>query len=151
MSSSYFQATEIGRAQIDFAFGKLGVSELFALAHPENTLSIKVLKEKLGMDFLEVIDTHDRGPRKVFSITRTKFAKQEQQLNEIVDLDTSNSVLMRQWQDLHLEWLRKHDLWEPADQVLSIVRVYTTQSLPRTNACIQPLGGRMHWIDLRST
>ena len=38
---------------------------------------------------------------------------------EIVDLDTNDVNLMKQWQEMHLEWLTRHALWEPADQVLA--------------------------------
>lgn len=46
-------ATEVARATIDFAFGTLGASALFAGHHPHNTASRRLL-EKLGFRY-----THD--------------------------------------------------------------------------------------------
>ena len=40
-------ATEVGRAWVSAAFGALGLPELGAFAHPQNTASLRVL-EKLG-------------------------------------------------------------------------------------------------------
>ena len=37
-------------------------------------------------------------------------------MHDVVVLDTNDVVVMRQWSEIHLEWLRKHDLWEQADQ-----------------------------------
>ena len=34
----------------------------------------------------------------------------------VVDLDTTNTQVMRQWSDLHEEWLHRFDVWEEADQ-----------------------------------
>ncbi len=41
-------ATEAGRAALDYAFTTAGLGRVIAVAHPENTASIRVL-EKLGM------------------------------------------------------------------------------------------------------
>ena len=34
----------------------------------------------------------------------------------VVHLDTTDSLVMRQWSDMHEEWLHRFDVWEPADQ-----------------------------------
>eukprot|EP00605_Chrysophyceae_sp_TOSAG23-4_P000164 GSChrysophyteH1.ASY1.ANO1.187.1 assembled CDS len=36
--------------------------------------------------------------------------------HEVVDLNTSDPVLMRQWSDIHDEWLHRYELWEQPDQ-----------------------------------
>ena len=118
-------ATEIGEAQIKLTFTTLDkVNELYGLSHPENTASIKVLN-KLGLKYLETIDMKDRGPRRVFCFTRQQYQEQKEvemlrlHSYEIVDLNTNDVNLMKQWQEMHLEWLTRHGLWEPADQVLA--------------------------------
>ncbi|VBB46553.1 conserved hypothetical protein [uncultured Desulfatiglans sp.] len=62
-------ATEIGRAQIDYAFKHLDIDRLFALAHPNNVASNKVLL-KLGMKMLKNIEIKERGERMVYTIER---------------------------------------------------------------------------------
>jgi len=62
-------ATEIGRAQIDYAFKNLDIDRLFALAHPNNVASNKVLL-KLGMKMLKNIEIRERGARMVYTIER---------------------------------------------------------------------------------
>ncbi len=62
-------ATEIGLAQIAYGFKNLHVDRLLALTHPENTASLRAF-EKLGMKFLQMIETEKRGPRYIYAITR---------------------------------------------------------------------------------
>jgi ribosomal-protein-alanine N-acetyltransferase len=62
-------ATEIGLAQIAYGFNNLHRDRLLALAHPENTASFRAF-EKLGMEFLKVIETDKRGPRCIYVIKR---------------------------------------------------------------------------------
>ena len=64
-------ATEIGRAQIEAGFYKLEVEKIFALVHPLNAASRAVVEKKLGMTYVETIETVDRGPRMVFVIHNT--------------------------------------------------------------------------------
>ncbi|CAM9209483.1 unnamed protein product [Ectocarpus fasciculatus] len=64
-------ATEIGRAQIEAGFQKLELNRINAMVHPENTASRAVLEKKLGMTYVETIETEDRGPRMVFVINNT--------------------------------------------------------------------------------
>lgn len=59
-------ATEIGKAQIEYAFDYLNVDQVFALTHPKNAGSCKVL-ENIGMKHLETIETTDRGTRRLYS------------------------------------------------------------------------------------
>jgi ribosomal-protein-alanine N-acetyltransferase len=64
-------ATEIGKQQIEFGFGELNCQRLLALAHPENDISLHILKDKLGMRMmLEEIITNDRGPRRLLCLER---------------------------------------------------------------------------------
>ena len=67
-------ATEIGMAQIAYGFKNLHVDRLLALAHPENTASLRAF-EKLGMEFVQVIETDKRGPRCIYSINRAAWNK----------------------------------------------------------------------------
>jgi [ribosomal protein S5]-alanine N-acetyltransferase len=67
-------ATEIGLAQIAYGFKNLSVDRLLALAHPENTASLRAL-EKLGMQFLQLIETEKRGPRCIYRIGRNIWNK----------------------------------------------------------------------------
>ena len=119
-------ATEIGKTQIEFAFNTLDIQELFGLTHPENVASIRVLQGKLGLKHLGKIELDERGPREIFSITRQQYQKRKKDERSrllsynICDLDINDPCLMKQWQDMHLEWLRRFDLWEPADQVTSM-------------------------------
>lgn len=62
-------ATEIGLGQIAYGFRNLPVDRLLALAHPDNTASLRAF-EKLGMEFLKVIMTDKRGPRCIYVINR---------------------------------------------------------------------------------
>lgn len=62
-------ATEIGLTQIAYGFKNLHVDRLLALAHPENTASFRAF-EKLGMKFLQMIETDKRGPRCIYGINR---------------------------------------------------------------------------------
>ena len=124
-------ATEIGEAQIEYAFKHLDVYELYGLSHPENVASIKVLKDKLGLKYLGAIEVEERGPRQVFSITREQHEKKKASKRmrllsyAITDLDTDDVRMMTQWKNMHLEWLRRYGLWEQADQV----RSYTNQHI----------------------
>ncbi len=63
-------AREIGEAQIRHGFQKLRVDRLLALAHPQNTASLKVL-EKMGMRLVKEILTEQRGPRRVYVLERS--------------------------------------------------------------------------------
>ncbi len=60
-------ATEIGRAQVEFAFGHLRRSMLLGLADPANTPSIRVLL-KLGMHPCADVVLQGRGPRQVYCL-----------------------------------------------------------------------------------
>jgi len=60
-------ATEIGRAQIRYAFENLNINRLFALAHPHNITSNKVLI-KLGMKVLRNIETKEGNERILYCI-----------------------------------------------------------------------------------
>ena len=62
-------ATEIGKAQIRFAFEHFQIDQLFALAHPENAGSYTVL-EKIGMQHLKTLETQERGERHLYAIHR---------------------------------------------------------------------------------
>ncbi|MBA4390382.1 MAG: N-acetyltransferase [Syntrophus sp. (in: bacteria)] len=62
-------ATEIGLAQITYGFKNFDVDRLLALAHPENTGSLRAF-EKLGMKFLQIIETDKRGPRCIYVSTK---------------------------------------------------------------------------------
>lgn len=60
-------AAEIGTFQMHYAFEKLRLSRILALAHPENEPSIHVLRDKLKMTRISQIErTEHRGPRIVF-------------------------------------------------------------------------------------
>jgi RimJ/RimL family protein N-acetyltransferase len=61
--------TELGRAQLDHAFGTLGCARVLALAAPANAGSIATIT-KLGMQFVERIDAPGRGPRNVYAAYR---------------------------------------------------------------------------------
>ncbi len=61
--------TELGRAQLDYAFAVLGCRRVLALAAPGNTASIATLV-KLGMEFVDRIDAPGRGPRNVYAAYR---------------------------------------------------------------------------------
>ncbi|HQN20272.1 MAG TPA: GNAT family N-acetyltransferase [Syntrophobacteraceae bacterium] len=64
-------AREIGEAQIKYGFENLSADRLLALAHPENTASLKGI-EALGMRFIKDIFTEERGPRRVYVIERRR-------------------------------------------------------------------------------
>jgi len=55
--------TEAGRVGVRFAFDTVGISELIALAHPENLASQRVI-EKLGLEFIEETEYFDMAVRK---------------------------------------------------------------------------------------
>lgn len=67
-------ATEAGRAILQFAFRKVGVEQILAVAHPDNVSSRKVM-ERLGMTH-EGIQTHYGQPCIVFRIQRSSVVKQ---------------------------------------------------------------------------
>ncbi len=62
-------ATELGRAQLDYAFAVLGCRRVLALAAPANAGSIATLR-RLGMEFVGCVDAPGRGPRKVYAAYR---------------------------------------------------------------------------------
>lgn len=62
-------ATEIGKAQIDYAFKRLEVDRLFAMAAPANKSSIHILT-KLGLIHKFDLIDQERGLRKVYCITK---------------------------------------------------------------------------------
>lgn len=62
-------ASEIGRAQIEYGFTKLGLDRVLAQVSPENAASIRVL-ERLGMQLCTTTKTSDRGARLVYVIDR---------------------------------------------------------------------------------
>ena len=62
-------ASEIGRAQLEFGFDKIGCQRLLALASPQNRGSIAVLG-KLGMAHDSTVDDQHRGKRLVYRIDR---------------------------------------------------------------------------------
>jgi RimJ/RimL family protein N-acetyltransferase len=60
-------ATEIGYFQMQYAFETLRLSRILALAHPENSASVHVLRDKLKMTKVSQLGkTAHRGPRIVF-------------------------------------------------------------------------------------
>ena len=60
-------ATEIGKAQCDLGFHRIGLKRLLGMAHPDNHASCHMLT-KLGMGYQKEIRTEDRGPRSVYLI-----------------------------------------------------------------------------------
>jgi len=58
-------ATEIGRGQLHYGFGVLGLKRLLALVSPANQASMTVLR-KIGMKFDRSINDADRGDRDIF-------------------------------------------------------------------------------------
>lgn len=60
-------ATEIGKAQLDLGFNRIGLKRLIGMAHPDNHASCHVLS-KLGMRYQKNIRSEDRGPRRVYLI-----------------------------------------------------------------------------------
>ena len=60
-------ATEIGKAQINFAFNELKLQNIFALTNRENISSKNVLN-KLKMKYISDINREDRGIREVFQL-----------------------------------------------------------------------------------
>ncbi len=61
--------TELGRAQLDHAFGALHCARVLALAAPGNAASIATIT-KLGMAYVERVDAPGRGPRNVYAAYR---------------------------------------------------------------------------------
>ena len=59
-------ATEIAQSEITFIKKRLKQQHVYALVHPENNISKKVL-EKLGMSTKNTIEVKDRGQREVYS------------------------------------------------------------------------------------
>ena len=60
-------ATEIGYRQMQYAFETLGMKRVLALAHPENSASVHVLRDQLKMAVISFVErTAQRGPRLVF-------------------------------------------------------------------------------------
>ena len=60
-------ATEIGRGQLEYGFGTLGLRRLLALVSPNNSASITVLK-KIGMTFHSTVQNDQRGDRQVYVV-----------------------------------------------------------------------------------
>ena len=60
-------ATEIGRGQLEYGFGTLGLGRLLALVSPKNSASITVL-EKIGMKFHSTVVNDQRGDRQVYVV-----------------------------------------------------------------------------------
>lgn len=58
-------ATEIGKAQLEFGFGRLGRSRLLAMVSPENAASIHVLT-KLGLHHEADVTVEGRGLRRIY-------------------------------------------------------------------------------------
>jgi ribosomal-protein-alanine N-acetyltransferase len=67
-------ATEIGRAQLAFGFGRISCNRLLGLVEPRNTPSIHVL-EKLGMRYLRDIAKPARAHRRVYLIEAPQWRK----------------------------------------------------------------------------
>jgi RimJ/RimL family protein N-acetyltransferase len=65
-------ATEIGRAQLAFGFGRLGRSRLLALASAENAASIRTL-EKLGTRYHSDVMPSGRSLRRVYCISANEW------------------------------------------------------------------------------
>ncbi len=65
----YGYATEIGRGQIDYGLGELGLDRLLAQVSPQNGASIKAL-EKIGMTFRSAVHSDERGDRLVYIAQR---------------------------------------------------------------------------------
>jgi len=59
-------ATEIAQSEITFIKKRLKQQYVYALAHPENDLSIKLI-EKLGLNLQNTIEVKGRGERVVYS------------------------------------------------------------------------------------
>jgi [ribosomal protein S5]-alanine N-acetyltransferase len=69
-------ATEIGRRQIEFGFGELNCQRLLALVHPENAISLHILKNKLRMKMIgKELETNDRGLRQVLCLERPDYLR----------------------------------------------------------------------------
>lgn len=62
-------ATEIGRGQLAYGFGELGLRRLLAQAAPDNAASIAALK-KIGMEFVCTVENDQRGERRVYLANR---------------------------------------------------------------------------------
>lgn len=67
-------ATETAQASLKYAFDKLGLNEVYALADVDNVGSNKVLK-KIGLRFIEEFD-FEGTPHNWYKILRTEFAEQ---------------------------------------------------------------------------
>ena len=66
-------ATEIGTLQMQYAFETLRLSQILALAHPENRASVHLLRDKLGMTEVSRLGkTAHRGPRIIFCRQKTE-------------------------------------------------------------------------------
>lgn len=61
--------TELGHAQLDYAFRTLGCSRVLALAAPDNAASIATLT-RIGMHFIRCMDVAGRGLRNVYAAWR---------------------------------------------------------------------------------
>ena len=60
-------ATEIGVAQIEFGFNRLGLPRLLGCVAPGNAASVAALK-KLGMNYQTTVETGARGTRDVYVV-----------------------------------------------------------------------------------
>jgi len=58
----------------------------------------------------------DMDPELLANYVHTTFPVHALHDHTVVELDASNSQVMRQWSDLHEEWLHRFDVWEEADQ-----------------------------------
>lgn len=62
-------ATEVGKAQIDYAFNTLRLNRLFAMAAPSNKSSLQVIR-KLGLQYKCDLVEGGRGLRQVYCIDK---------------------------------------------------------------------------------
>jgi len=58
----------------------------------------------------------DTDPELMVNYVHTTFPVHALHNHAVVDLDTSDTQVMRQWSDLHEEWLHRFEVWEEADQ-----------------------------------
>lgn len=65
-------ATEIGKAQIEFGFYRLGRSRLLAMVAPDNAASIRAIT-KIGLQHEADITVEGRGLRRVYCVHKTAY------------------------------------------------------------------------------
>ncbi len=58
-------ATEIGKAQIDYALNRIKTKNIYALVSSDNTVSLHVI-EKLNFNYFDTMHIENRGERKIY-------------------------------------------------------------------------------------